>query len=214
MQPILLTNFDELSHIGFHTKAHGITTAAATNLLYPLPWEPHTVPPLTLAAQFGAYDTYYIAVGRGDHSQIGARDAARAVLTTSFKTNAPYLQLVAGGNIATLQTTQYGLRNDSNIHITPDLLPAPDGFTCVRGPLSGTAIVGCAALHGAGSYKGQINFGDPTIEAGWINSMTFMNCSHNTIPNLPVGKVVSVRFCGIGANGEGLYTNPISLMIV
>jgi hypothetical protein len=214
MQAKLLTSFDRLSEPAFFDKAQLITTAAATNILYPLPWEEHTVPPVMLTAQFEAYRAAYDATKAGDHGKISLRVAARKVLTTSFQTNASYLELVAGGNIATLQTTLYGLRNDLNNHITPDLLPAPDGFTCVRGLLSGTVMLGCDALHGAGSYKSQINLGDPTIEAGWIDSLTFKNCTHNTIPNLPVGKVVSVRMCGIGANGEGLYTNPISLMVV
>ena len=214
MQPKLITNFDELNNIEFHTKAFDITTAAATNILFPLPWPEHTVPPLTLTAQFGVYDTCYQAVARGDHGQIIPRDAARAVLTTSFQKNVPHLEIVADGNIATLQTTMYGLRNDIHVHTTPDLLPAPDSFTCVRGPLSGTVILGCAALHGAGGYKGQINLGDPTIEAGWLDSLSFKNCNHNTIPGLPLGKIVSFRMCGIGATQHGLYTNPISLMIV
>ena len=51
------------------------------------------------------------------------------------------------------------------------------------------------------------------METNWVDSLTFKNCTHNTIPNLPVGKVVSVRLCGIGASTQGLWTNPISLMI-
>jgi hypothetical protein len=214
--PILIINFNDLTKPAFLSKSGLIDTrlnSTTGTLNFPLPWPKDLPTPADVHAGCLTYQAACSAAASGDKNMMLRRTEARKALTGILKRIAPYLELVANGSVPLCESTGYDLRQDSNVHNTPDPLPAPDGFTCVRGPLSGTVIIGCAALHGAGSYKSQICLGDPTVAANWVDSLTFKNCSHNTIPSLPVGQTVSVRLCGIGASTQGAWTNAISLMI-
>ena len=214
MQAKLITTFRGLSEPLFNSKAQLICTSLTGNVYFPTPWTTNTVEPSVLTMLFGAYETAATNAAGGDTAKIALRATARESLTTAFKTNAPYLELVGGGSVAMLETTGYDLRHDSHVHTTPGTLPAPTGFTVTRGTLSGTLNVGCDALHGAGGYKCQICTGDPTVEANWKDAASYKNCSHNVLAGQTPGQMVSVRLGGIGAKGLGAWTNAISLMVV
>jgi hypothetical protein len=214
MQPKLIINFRDLSEASFLAKGQLITTSLTGNVNFPLPWAVNTVPPATLAIQFAAYEAAYNAALGGDSAKIIIRQAAREVLTASFKKNAPYLEVVAGGSVPVLETTGYDLRHDSTGGGAPAVLDAPGGFTVKRGALSGTVTMGCAALPGAGSYQAQQCTGDPTVEANWSDAATFKHCAHNTLGGLVPGKTYSFRLRGIGANGPGPWCNFITLIVV
>jgi len=214
MQAKLITNFERLNEPAFKDKGKLICTSLTGNVYFPIPWATNTVEPSVLTMLFGAYETAATDAAGGDTAKIALRIAARETITGAFKANAPYLELVAAGNVAMLETTGYDLRHDSHVHTTPDTLPAPTGFTVARGTLSGTLNVGCDALHGAGGFKCQICTGDPTVEANWKDAASFKNCSHNVLTGQTPGQMVSVRLCGIGAKGLGAWTNAISLMVV
>jgi hypothetical protein len=214
MQPKLIITFERLAEPVFLTKSELISNSVNGNVNFPLPWPPAVPPPATLASQFAAYQSAYNAAEGGDSGKIQLRIAARDALTLTLKKIAPYLEIVANGSVAILQTTGYDLRHDSNVTVVSGDLPAPGNFTVARGKMSGQLLVSCAALTGAHGYLIQWTTGDPTVEANWTNSLNSGVCRNVPIPGLTPGKIYWVRMAGIGHDGPGAWTNATSIMVV
>jgi len=217
MQPTLIIAFERLNENAFHAKAELIDTSlssAAVTAAFPPPWPTKVPSPAQIHTAFLAYDTVYLASKGGDRLKISARTAARKTLTTLFKKAAPYLELIADGDLTLLGLTGYDLRHDAthSRHDTP--LAGPEGFTIARGKKSGTLVGKCRKLAGAGSYVLQICTGDPTVEANWTDAVISKLCTRIEATGLTPGKTYYVRLCGVGTNGRGVWTNPISLMVV
>ena len=198
----------------FDTKADLIYTSIAATVNFPLPW-PRPVPQLLdiLAAKTN-YHGLFEASQAGDAGKIAARIIARDALTTLLKNLAPYLELVAAGNVAKLQTTGYDLRHDIVQSNTNDPLPGPDEFDFGRGDVSGTMVASADSLPGAGSYELQICTGDPAVEANWKPKGIFLHCSKIITDGYAPGTVYYARLRGIGTNGPGVWSVSEGVMAV
>jgi hypothetical protein len=201
MQPKLITNFDQYNQPTFLARVQTIDTSLTGNTNFALPWDAGVPTPANIHTAVLAYEPLYAAATGGDAGKITARNNARAALTIMLQTVAPYLEKVANGNVAVLQTTGYELRHDSNVTVAPEHLSAPTGFNVVRGEAGGTLMVGCDKLVGAGSYIIQTTTGDPTVDANFGNPVVTKHCQHNLLTGQVSGSKVSVRMCGVGKNG-------------
>ena len=139
---------------------------------------------------------------------------ARETLTEQLKKLAPYLELVANGDVGKLQSTGYDLRHDSVQPVNPNPLPAPANFNFVRGDVSGTMVAWADSLPGAGSYILQICLGDPSVEANWLTKTTSLHCSNIITDSYTPGKICYARMCGIGINGPGVWAVSPGVMVV
>ena len=214
MQPKLIISFEKLSEPLFDTKTDLIYVSLDGNINYPLPW-PVYVPQLAdILTAKSVYHTLFEAAQSGDAVKISNRIAARETLTEQLKKLAPYLELVANGDVGKLQSTGYDLRHDSVQPVNPNPLPAPANFNFVRGDVSGTMVAWADSLPGAGSYILQICLGDPSVEANWLTKTTALHCSNIITDSYTPGNICYARMCGIGINGPGVWAVSPGVMVV
>jgi hypothetical protein len=214
MQPKLIISFDVLSEPAFDAKADLIFTSLTGNVNFPLPW-PAYVPQLAdIGTAKTDYHTKFEAAQSGDSTKISLRNDARDGLTIMLKKLAPYLELVADGSVAKLQTTGYDLRHDIVQPVNPNPLPAPPNFNFARGDVSGTMSAWADSLPGAGSYILQICTGDPAVEANWTTKTTSLHCSNIITDGYKPGTIYYARLCGIGTNGYGVWAVSPGVMAV
>ena len=214
MQAKLIVTFDRLSSSSFLAKSGSIVASMNGNSHYPEPWAGQG---LTLNQLNSAYtnfeDAYHESLSR-DTAKIAKRDVARQTLSDLLKRLALYLELMAEGDTAILASTGYDLRHDSVRNNSNDLLPAPAEFHVTHGQLSGTLNINVSKLLGAGSYEVQITQGDPNIESNWQHALSSVKCSHILITGLIPAQIYWLRVRGFDSNGGGVWTDPISIMVV
>jgi len=213
MQPKLIITFDRLNEADFLVKAGVINAALTANPLYPLPWITQVPSIETINAAFIAYQDAYRAALTKDTLKIVLRDTLRAELTVLLKQLAPYLEVIAQGDLSILATTGYDLRRDIVRTGGVDPLPAPSGFQVSHGVLTGTLNAQVTRLAGAGSYEVQSTQGDPGIEANWKHVLSSKNASHMLLSNLTPGQTNWFRVRAIGSHGEGAWTDPLSIIV-
>ncbi len=214
MQSKLIISFEDLSEADFLAKTELINSSMATNSNFPSPWPSPLASPSSLMALFSGYQTAFNAALTKDAAKIVLRNTARTSLSTYLKKFAPYLEVVANGDLAKLMGTGYSLRQSSVPSGGTDPLPAPTDFGVIRGDISGVLIAHARRLKGAGSFLVQTTDGDPTVEANWKNYIICINCMKIEITGQTPGKTVSVRMRAIGSNGPGVWTAAGSLMVV
>lgn len=214
MQPKLVIAFDSLGEADFQTKVGTILSSLANNPNYPEPW-PASVPSLAqLNETYNAYlDAYHASLSR-DTFKIAQRDAARAVLTDRLKHLANYLEMEAHLDTARLATTGYDLRKDIVRGIHGGTLPAPADFRIAHGVKSGSLMLHVAKLAGAKSYQVQMTQGDPSIAENWKLATTSVSSSHIPMEGLVPAQTYWFRVCAIGSGGEGVWTDPVSVIVV
>lgn len=212
MQPKLIVTFDRLSEADFLVKAGFIIASLTQNANYPEPWATQAPSLAQLNDALNAYRNAYHASLTRDTLKIAQRDTARQTLTNLFKRLAPYLELVAQGNVTILASTGYDLRHDI-VRGGNGPLPAPADFRVVHGAISGTLNLRAAKLSGAGNYEVQIAQGDPTIEANWKHALSSMTCSHILLEGLIPAQTYWLRIRGIG-KGAGAWSDPINIIVV
>lgn len=214
MQPKLIIAFDRLGEPAFDSKADLIRASLTGNANFALPW-PAYVPQLAdLTTAQGNYHTLFESAHGGDSTKITARADARDTLTAMLKKLAPYLELIADGDVSKLQTTGYDLRHDIVQGNSSNPLPAPTNFTFERGDVSGTMVASADSLPGAGSYILQLCTGDPAVEANWSTRTTSLHCSNILTDGYTPGKIYYARLCGIGTNGPGVWAVSPGVMAV
>ena len=214
MQPKLIITFDRLSEPDFDAKAELITSSLTGNPNFPLPW-PAYVPQLAdLSAARASYHTAYDAAKSGDKVKISARGVARETLTALLRKLAPYLELIANGDVSKLESTGYALRHDIVRSRDEHPLAAPGNFTFTRGAMSGVMLARADSLAGAGSYELSICTGDPAVEANWADKGTFRHCSDIATDGYTPGKIYYARLRGIGSHGPGVWAVSPGVMAV
>jgi hypothetical protein len=214
MQPKLIITFDRYSEADFQAKAGSILAALTNNPHFPEPW-PTLAPSLAeLNAAFTAYRDAYHASQTRDTLKIRQRDTARQLLTDLLKHLATYLELVARNDSDILATTGYDLRHEILRGNSNDPLPAPGELRVIHGPQSGSLDVRVARLPGARSYEVQITQGDPKQEDLWKHARTSTTSSHILLEDLLPAQTYWVRVRGIAASGNGVWTDPVSVIVV
>lgn len=214
MQPKLIITFGRLSEADFQAKAGFIIASLTNNPHFPEPW-PKQAPTLAqLSDALAAYREAYHASLTRDTLKIKQREAAREALVNLLRLLASYLEFAAAGDVSILATTGYDLRNDIVRGVNSGILPAPSNFRVLHGKQSGTVDIHVDRLPGAASYEVQIAQGDPTVEANWKPARIAKTGSHIAVDNLTPGQTYWFRVRAIGKDGNGLWTDPVSIIVV
>lgn len=214
MQAKLIVTFDRLSAPDFLAKSGSIITSMTGNSHYPEPFAGQGLTLENLKAKYEAFQDAYHASLTHDTLKIAQRDATRQTLTDLLKRLALYLELMSEGDTAMLATSGYELRHDSVRNNSSELLPAPSDFKVTHGQLTGTLNIQVSRLTGAGSYEIQITQGDLKIESNWQHALSSVTCTHILITDLKPGQIYWLRVRGIDSNGGGVWTDPISIMVI
>jgi hypothetical protein len=212
MLPKLIIAFERLNESEFLAKSARILKSIGGNSHFPEPWPSKVPAEAQLAKSFYAYQTAYSSAIAGNTSQIVIRDSARGQLTELLKKLAPFLELMADGDVSILQSTGYDLRKPPVRTNGVETLAAPEGFNLSHCNRSGMLIARIKKLTGARSYQAQITEGDPTVAANWKEAGTFPNSSRMELGGLTPGRLYSVRLCGIGSKGAGAWSSAVSII--
>ena len=214
MQAKLIVTFDRLSAADFLAKSGFIIVAMTGNSHYPEPWAGEGLTLDQFKATFTAFQDAYHASLTRDTLKIAQRDAARQTLTDLLKRLALYLELIAQGDTAILATTGYDLRHDIVRNTGNELLSAPADFRVTHGQISGTLDVHVARLPNAGSYEVQTTQGDPAIDSNWQHAISSVTARHILIAGLTPTQSYWLRMRGINSHGGGVWTDPVSMIVV
>ena len=214
MSAKLIVTFDPLAQPAFLAKAELICTSLASNAHFPLPWPAAVPEPTALTAAFTTYQSLAYAAESGDNAKIAARNNARVDLTAKLKKVAGYLELVADGDRARLETTGYDLTRPHGGTYDPIELPAPDDLRVERGTLSGVLLVRVRTLKGAGSYEVQLATADPAVETNWKAGVLSKTATHIELKGLTPGALYYVRVRGIGSHGPGAWVQSPGIRTV
>ena len=214
MQAKLIVTFDHLSAGDFLVKSGSIVTSMIGNAHYQEPWAGQGLTLDNLKATYEAFEAAYHASLTHDSIKIAQRDLTRQTLTDLLKRLALYLELMSQGDKALLATTGYELRHDSVRNNSNELLPAPSDFRVSHGQLSGTLNIQVAKLLGAGSYEIQITQGDPKIESNWQHVLSSVTSMHILITGLIPTQSYWLRIRGIDSNGAGVWSDPLSIIVI
>ena len=212
MQATLIIAFEDLSEPDFLAKTELINSSMPTNANFPGPWPSPLSSPTSITALFTAYQTAYNAALTHDAAKIVIRNIARQSLMTYLKKLAPYLEVVANGDLVKLMSTGYDLRQSPTPTGGTDPLLAPIDFRVKRADLSGVLIGHARKLKGASGYEVQICEGNPTVEGDWRHYASVKSASSFEIVGQAPGRLVSVRMRAIGSTGPGVGTTAISLI--
>ncbi len=214
MKAKLIVTFDHLSAGDFLVKSGSIVTSVIGNTHYKEPWAGQGLTLDNLKATYEAFQEAYHASLTHDTVKIAQRDATRHTLTDLLKRLALYLELMSEGDTAKLSTTGFDLRHDNVRNNSNELLPAPSDFRLSHGQLSGTLNIQVSRLLGAGSYEIQITQGDPKIESNWQHALSSVTCMHILISGLNPGQTYWLRVRGIDSNGAGVWSDPLSIIVI
>ncbi len=214
MQPKLIVAFDRLNNAELLVKSGFIVASLTQNVNYSEPWLPQMATLSDLTNAQIAYKTAYQDALSQDKSKVIHRNECRVVLIAMLKNMATYCELVAQGNVSILETSGYDLRRETTHINTYDPLPAPSDFRLTQGAFSGTIDLDLSRLAGSASYEVQTTQLDPTIDANWIHALWSSTSSHIQLTGLIPGQSYWVRIRGIGANGVGLWSDPLHIMVV
>ena len=214
MQAKLIVTFDRLSAPDFLVKSGSIVNSMTGNSHYQEPWIGQGLTLDLLTAAYGNFQDAYHASLTKDTLKIAQRDVARIALTDLIKRLAMYLELISNGDTAMLATTGYDLRHDIVRNNSNDLLPAPADFRVTHGQLSGSLNVQVSRLANAGSYEIHVAKDDPKIESNWQHAISSVTSTHIVITGLIPGQTYWLRVRGIDSNGGGVWSEPISIIVV
>ena len=213
MQAKLIITFEALGDAALLSKAELISNSMATNINFPSPWPFPLSNPTTLTSAFTAYQTAYNNASTHDDVKIALRNTARTALITYLKKLAPYLEVLANGDVAKLLTSGFSLRKDSVPTGGTNPPPVPTNFTVERGA-AGQLIAKAKKLRNVSAYELQINSGDPSNEAGWHSLPIVTSCTKVKIDGLTPLTKVWVRLRAINSNGSGGWTDPACSVVL
>jgi hypothetical protein len=213
MKPRLIISFSPLTEAEFQAKTLLILTKTCNSPDFPLPWPPPVPNPDQLNAAHANYLTAVAEAATRDTLKIRRRNEARQYLTERLQKVAPYLELVADGDIAKLQNTGFDLRQPPSSNASTDPLPAPSDFRVTQGKMPGVLDVHVANQATASSFEIQISFSDALENAEWAHAMTSVSGMHMLLTDLPRGKPMWIRVRGVSLGGYGLWTDPLRVTV-
>ena len=125
---------------------------------------------------------------------------------------ANYLELVAHNDTDPQATTGYDLRKDIVRRIYGGILPAPSDFKIARSPKSGTLLLHVARLAGAIDYEVLSAQVDPAIGGNRQHVANSATGTHILLVGLTPAQTYWFRIRAIGSGGEGVWTDPVSVI--
>ncbi|MEY4751140.1 MAG: hypothetical protein RIQ60_3354 [Pseudomonadota bacterium] len=214
----LIVSYAAFSESDFQSTVTPILFGLTNHPKIPEPW-PEPVPPLAKLKELDAtYRAAHVAVLSRDLRQIPARDEARAELTAGLKLVAAYVELIANGDLAVLQSTGFELRREvgrpaSSGTVGGAYLSAPEEFRVGQGPRSGSIKVDATSQRGAIAYEVQATHGDPALDDGWKQAAIIGSVRHVVVDHLDAGPTW-VRLRSVRRNGASSpWTSPISVIV-
>lgn len=205
----LSTSFGQYSEPNFLTKVQFIVTSLTGNANFPAPYATG-VPSLTdLGDAVDAYQNKYNLAAGGDRTRITERNAARAAVVLILQQLAPYLESVAGGDQAKLESTGYDVQKGHGTP-APGTLPGPQNVKLKNDATSGRMLMGCSSVKTATAYESQLGT-DPNNEATFTMKVTTSHCTHIAFEGLTPGVVYYGRMRAIGPNGPGGWSDIVQL---
>jgi hypothetical protein len=199
----------------YRTAVQEIISSMMGNPNFPEPYPPPVPSMAETNAAFTTYLQLAHEVAARDLRKIGERDAAQAHLQGLLKRLGLYVELVADGDQNKLKSSGFPLRQAAVSNISTDPLPPPSDFSVKRGLISGSIEINFAKLLGARSYHVQISLAtDPHDESGWHYATVSPYCQHIVVDGLTPLQNVWVRACGVGAGGNGLWTEPVRVTVL
>jgi hypothetical protein len=214
MQPKLIISLDNLSEPDFLVRVESIGASLPGNAAFPEPWPAQVPAPGTILTAVTAYQATYNAAKDGDRAKIKIRTQARTSLTGQLKTVAPYLEIVAAGDVGKLATTGFQLRHDIVKSVAASPLSALGGLTVKRGALSGVLIVHARAEPAADVYNVQVASADPSVETNWSDAGTYSHCNRIELGGLTAGKTYYVRIRAFNKNGYGVWVASAGVLVL
>lgn len=212
MQPKLIVAFPRYPEAQYQSLLRTILASLRSNPHFPRPW-PAPVPSLEeLEADFAAYLDAVQAALTGDRVKIAYRNERREALSDKFKRLAKYLELVAHGNAAMLETTGFELRRDTARRGTPGIPETPEPLRIIAALRRGRIEASVADVLGAGAYEVQISQSDPTREEGWRHVLTVLSPQRIVLDGLAAG-ATWLRLRGVGDDGYGPWSEPVSVVV-
>lgn len=212
MQPKLIVAFNRYSEVQFQSLVRTILTSLRSNEHFPLPW-PLPTPSLDeLEADFSAYLDAVQAALTGDRVKIATRNERREALSDKLRRLAKYLELVAHGNAAMLETTGFELRRDTTRRGTPGIPDAPALLRIVAAVRRGRIEAAATEVLGAGAYEIQISQTDPALDDGWRHALTVLVPQRIVLDGLAPG-ATWLRLRAVGSEGYGAWSEPVSVVV-
>ena len=199
----------------YRTAVQEIIIGMTGNPYFPEPF-PSPVPSVAeTSAAFAAYVQLAHEVASRDLRKIGERDAAQDYLQGLLKRLRLYVELVADGDLNKLKSSGFPLRQIAVSNHSTAPLPAPGELSVKRGDTSGSIEINFTRLQGAHSYQVQISLAaDPHDESGWRHATVSPYCQHIILSGLTPLQNVWVRVRGVGANGDGFWSEPMRVTVL
>ena len=199
----LRTGFSRLREDELDDMAEKVHTALNGNTNFPT-----TTP--TLAQLASGLDNYRAALampaGQARTAAVAARRAELEGLLSALASN---LNLVPSVTEEMLATTGFEFRKDSvrtgaDVDAPADVRVKPTGMT-------GELEVRCKPVDRARSY--QLQYTQNAQSGPWIDGGIFASTRGMKVDGLERGKDYWVRIRGVGANGEGPWSDPATAMV-
>lgn len=192
-----------------------IIISLTDNVYFPEPYPAPVPSTAKLSAETDIFRQACHEVLNRDLRKIPERDASRDRINSMLKPLALYLELMADGDMVKLKSTGFPLRQDAVRKTSGGPLPAPADLRVKHGLVSGSLDIHVAKLAGAHSYAVQISsLVDPHDESGWRHATVSSTAQHILLQGLTPLQNLWVRVCGVDANGNGLWTDPVRIAVV
>lgn len=214
MTPKLIIQFGRLNEADFLSRGGLIMASLSDNPRFPQPWPAPAPVWGDVVAAYERYRDLSHASIAGDRVVISQRNTAREVLTELLRRTAKYVEFVAHDDEEALRSTGFELRREPSRAPRSGALPAPQGLKLRRGDFSGQVEVRAGRVEGAGNYELQISLGDPTDEAGWRHALSSPNCTRLLLEGLPRLQICWVRMRAMNARTAGVWSEPVSIMVL
>ena len=216
MLDLLDVNFRRLSHVDFIFKVGNIADLCEVHEGLG-PWPEEVPNPGEIRTDNLDFAASVQAAANGDRQRIAERDEKRANLEDAVTMVAQHIIMKSKRKKDPSLLLNNGFDQKKKVTRSAagskDVTAAPAGLTAKHGPASGTVIVKTRKLAGAGSYEIQISL-EPGNEASWQTTGHSIHCSHMEIKGQVPGSKCYIRVRGLGANGPGPWSEPISLIIL
>lgn len=199
-----LTNFASLSDSGLESKTQLIVSSLTGNAHFPTP----TPTLAALQTAFDAFQEALVKAGTGNRVDIAEKNAAREVLVNLLRLLCAYVNLTANGNRAMLLSSGFSISKDRE----PVIISKPENLKIENGLSSGELLLSVSAVKGAYAYLHEYTTDATLTPDSWVSTTT--TASKALLDNLQPGTLYYCRVGAVGANGQLLYSDASSRMVI
>lgn len=195
-------SFTGLSDSDLDEFASNIVVSLTGNAAFPAP----LVPLATLGAAQSAFHDALLAAAQGGKQLTAVKTEKRAALETALRSEAGYVQAIAGQNLSALLSSGYEAASTNRAQ---SALPAPVIVGLDNG-MTSQLILRMQPVANAKSYEVQTKNG-----GGWTPAGVFTQSRGVVLPGLTPGQNYSVQARAIGGStGYSDWSDPVSHMVM